>query len=345
MPSKAKQVGKIGGLGTEVRDSLHMLHDPFSDRTNQPKIPDGKINDSLGLSSTNVFELSAATTEVHMLLYAGCNSCLIAQNVEQQDALRNYYVPKISSSGESLIWIGADTTIPSVNDFTVASNQEYGMWRTVSTGLQLKLLNPAEEDDGWWEAVRISPDETATYWEMSTFENGLGAADRTNAGCLVPYGILNQYVGKPLSNDNTYSTGLLRDLHEVQFELHGRKDYHDFKLRRNGVRLEGGVYEVDTTANVANFTSAEDDVHELIQNFADESMDMIYLRFHTRAPATDVNPSRFHTHIVNNQEVHYPTGTVENRFHSKCTSVGAGTMSIHFQGRRSQQNAATFVNP
>ncbi|UNI72635.1 MAG: capsid protein [Avonheates virus SG_479] len=331
---------------TELRSQLEVLHDPFSDATAQPKIPDGKVNDSLGFTTSKVLEMGNRTssTEIHCLLHAGQNCGMTLQEVDLASGATTYY--NVGFDGSNVCdWsaAGHGTTTP----FTVSSVDKYALWRVVSAGLQLKLLNPTEEDDGWWEAVRVNVAHDSAGWMLHLTD---GATNPATNGCIVPTNILNNFrtSGANLANDSTYSTGLLRDLHRVQFELHGRTDYHDFTHQKGEMAINDGIVLVSklgTSDDQVLFDNGHDDVHEMIDNFVDSSYDMIYLRLHCRANTGTGNQlgSRFHTHLVSNQEIYFPENSRESRFHTKGDSIGPQPMGVHFQGRRAMQNAATLI--
>lgn len=334
MPAK-----KVSEVYKTVSEQLHTVHNPFAGLTSQPKIPDGKVNDSLGFETSTVREIknSAAYDTIHMLMFAGQNAMLIWEG-GNAGLSRNYEIPGFTGSG-SVDW----SKIVDTTGGLVVDPESYGLWRVVSAGMQLKLLNPVEEDDGWWEAIRVSDGMNAAGWRLTTTDN---SSNRAANGTIAPVEYLQRYKAiANMSNDTTYSTGLLRDLHRVQFELHGRMDYHDFTNRRTEMFLPDDSflnYSIITEEGI--FQDGHDDAHELIDNFVDKSYDMVYLRLHCRSnDGEDNRGSRFHMHLCSNQEIYFPQEARENRFHTKGETVGAEMMSIHFQGRRSLNNAATLI--
>lgn len=323
-----------------------MVHDPFSDATKQPKIPDGKVNDSLGLQSTSINEFRNAEDQdtLHMLLFAGSSGCLVVSNSssESQPLVRNHYIPQFRSANR-ILWNQLNGTS---TDVEVFGEEDIALYRTVSTGLQLKLLNAVEEDDGWFEAVRVSQPMNTDDYQLTTTNDNISTAGQATNGIVAPTNLIETLKTWDLADDATYSTGLLRDLHKCQFECHGRLDYHDMIHRRNPCRLEAEAYTYNTAPVTADFTSGHDDPMEMINSYIDPSYDMVYIRLHCRPnPSADatINGSRFHTHVVANHEYYFPTDAAENIYHTKNQTVGAGIMSIHFQGRRAQQNAATMI--
>jgi hypothetical protein len=335
------------GYASNIRDQLHMVHNPFADTTQQPKIPDGKVNSSLGFQTSTIQELSNATGEdtIEILLYAGTNSMYVAKNVAQATlGSRDYFIPNLTGSN-AVNW--GDVNNPPDPSSLVIQNEQYGLWRVVSCGLRLKLLNPSEEDDGWWEAIRMNKENECAQWRLTTTGN---VGSRTANGTVAPVGQLTTaQETDELVNNPTYSTGLLRDLHRVQFELHGKSNYHDFIKRKREIELTStDIDAADTSVNYeVTFNQGADNVYEMADNFVDTSYEMIYIRLHCRSN-TGTAPnlgSRFHVHGISNQEIYFDENERENRFHTKTHTVGASHMSIHFQGRRELLNAATLIMP
>lgn len=336
----------------EVKQQLHMMHNPFSTATSQPKIPDGKTNDSLGFATQVVTEVGNAVNAkvMHLLLYPGMNGGIVCEDVAQSPdggafALdRTYYIPTYDGSN-GLDWTGlTDSTVES----TISNPDNYALWRIVSQGLQLKLLNPTDQDDGWWEAIRLSTAVDNPDYRLTTGNNS--ALNAGDSGCIAPVSIVKgQLSAQNLSNESSYSTGLLRDLHRVQFELHGQKDYHDFIHMRDDLLLDPNSVDNLTlgydTRNDCNGVPGEDSFNDIIKQNIDLSYDMVYIRCYCR-PNTGVSPflgSRLHLNVVSNQEIVFDPIERESRFQTKSHSIGADPTSIHCQGRRADQNAAKLV--
>lgn len=345
-------------VSEKVAADLHMIHNPFADTTTQPKIPDGKVNDSLGFTAQDVFELKNAesttatplTNVVDLLLYPGRYGQLIAFNCEGNLSTRGYRLQQFDQAG-SIGWVSARVADGGASGtptgaVAVTDSEEYGQWRIVSAGLQLKLLNSQEEDDGWWEAIRLTQSENSNEWYLST-SNTTGETPADSDGLIAPIQRASDFRTKDLANDPSYSTGLLRDLHAVQFELHGKTEYHDFIQGVTPMKWTAEE-ELSYTASLAEvrFNSGFDTALDMANTFCDNSYDMIYLRLHCRPNdennATD-NGSRFHVNCITNQEICFDHDSKENRFQTKNESIGEPICGMHFQGRRMLGNAATLI--
>lgn len=339
-----KSKGKMAA--SEIKNQLHVFHNPFADTTSQPKIPDGKCNDSLGFCTQAVQEISNAEGEntMHMLIYAGMNAaCVIDKCAQATRGSRTYYIPHFSGSG-NCDWDDAGHLGTAA--FNVRNSANYGQWRTVSVGAQLKLLNPVDQDDGWWEAIRISPEFNNSEWWLTTTNNS-GVA--STYGTVSPVGLLKSSLSTDsMVNEQTYSTGLIRDLNRVQFECHGKLDHHDFHQNRNEIHIEtGAIASIDNGVEFeTKFNLGFDCVKDIVDQWVDPGYDMIYLRLHCRENtplSTTFLGSRFHLNIQENQEIIYDTFADESRYHTKTYNIGADAASLHGSARRLGQNAAKLA--
>jgi len=219
----------------------------------------------------------------------------------------------------------------------VAAIDLYVYWRCVSQGLRLSLLNPQEEDDGWWEAVRINtPIDSASY----QFHTTDSSKDRTTKGCIVPAVTLESAKVTQLVNERSYVTGLLRDLKDHTFTLNPIKDDHDLKTQVSQRKVSAGHVNAYSSADEALvFDAGVDDITDLIERFTDTSMDMIYIRIHGRAAG---NLSRLHANLVSNQEITFTAGERESRFHTASGDIGSA-MDEHIHAKRGN-NAASNVH-
>jgi hypothetical protein len=340
---------------SNAKQQLEVFHNPFSNATSQPKIPDGKCVRSLGLSHQSVGEVVNREgdnfTVMHMLFYPGMDSGLVVGSCADRIGSRNYKVFGFKDAGGP-DWSEWANPATNGNQQTLP-DLKYAQWRVVSSGLQLSLLNAAEEDDGWWEAVRLTEPIQPRGYKMTTEEN---RTSRGTYGTIAPANYINgsgitgvDLTQRELANEPSYCTGLLRDLKNYQFELHGRLDHHDFRQLRDIYT----VPEVDTT-NVdvvinheAEFIgAASNEVVDVITSFIDHGYDMIYIRLHCRkndAAETASNGSQIHFNLVSNQEVQWRGDQRDARYETITSNVGLGNCSKHATLRRLRGPAAHRV--
>lgn len=322
----------------EVVHSLMAYHDPFYNGTSQPKIHDGAVNDSIGFSTQHVSEIQNETSDTTFgcLLFAGMNTGLVMEKPSGFGNMTARTHLALGFEGSNGIdWAGMSASTGGL----VTQRDNYAKWRVVSTGVQFKLLNPVEQDDGWWEAIRLNRAFLASEYLLSTTDDTDAATNSGDHGCLIPS--VQSMVGNAnIVNDPSYSTGLLRDLKDLQFELHNSNASHEFVRKEETIHLPGeavtSVVETSGTNWLVNFSNGRDEVVDLVNQFIDPNYDMIYIRFHCRPGGT----SRLHTKVVSNQEIVYQNGDRENRFHTKSRNLGQAIIDQHMQARRSLGNAA-----
>jgi len=332
----------MSSSANEITDQLHVYHNPFATHTSQPKIPDGKAIHSIGFSTQFVEQIdnsNAASDDVlHMLLYPGMNSALIVSGTPTQAAAgslgtRAYYVPAFQNSN-GISW---DTLVNPAVDADVTMDDGYAKWRIGSLGLQLKLLNSVEEDDGWWEACRVNEALLAFDWQLSTVGD---STNRATDGCVTPLGLLGKLELREIANEPTYSTGLLRDLNRIQFECHPTGIEHDFQQQKKQVELESGDYLYSSGARQGSLLTESPAVFNLIENFVDFGHDMVYIRLHCRPRSQ--GGSRFHVNCVSNQEIVYDTNDRLARYQTRSHTIGSD-MEAHTLLRRKNGAAASLV--
>lgn len=342
--TKRKSVKKRTPATTEIKRQLQVYHNPFSNATKQPKIPDGKVGESLGFQTQVVRELIAAQGtstkgELTILMFPGMNAGAVVVN----DVAGNlaYVAP-----GNKLNILGYTDSNGLNYDGVAGSggsvvmNDSYANWRIVSQGLRLSLLNPAETDDGWWESARVHiPHDPASF---KLFGNNL-QKDKTN-GVVVPDFLARSLHAGAISlvNENSYRTGTLRDLHKKLFTLHPQKDDHDFvkpriitTLAAGDMFASGGGADEEVT-----FTPGSDNAQELIDSAVDFSFDFVVIKIHGRPSGEE---TRLHANMVCNQEIVFGPDMRESRFHT--TTENAMDMDQHIHGIRQTNGSAHEIPP
>jgi hypothetical protein len=330
----------LNKLTPEVRQ-LAVYHNPFARTTKQPKIPDGKITESLGFQTQAVREFKfapAANGVLDLLLYPGQDAGLIAVGtLDSVNAFSANAAQVVGYTGSSGIdWSGFDGTANGLVTF----KEKYSLWRIVSQGLKLSLLNPAEQDDGWFESIRVVPSMETDQYSLFTKDTGYG--DRVNHGTVCPQELLNQMRTANLVNERSYSTGLLRDLKDMQFNLKGTLDHHDFRQQSENAYL----YQADWTGyDAVNAHLPANDgrpnVADFVNQFIDPGYDMIYIRIHGRSDSN----TRLHVNVVSNQEIFFQNSERENRFHTGTVNIGSSAMSSHIQASKGDGSSANVIIP
>lgn len=270
---------KTSSRGSKSSAQLAVYANPFSTSTTNPKIPDGKAYHSSGLRLQAVREYTVgAGNTYHLLLFPGLNNGLIAAGILDSS---NRYMPYTSH--------GVHAGPP--NDTLQQSGSQIAKWRLVSQAMKITLTNNSDENDGWWEAIRV---------QTSNSSNFVGVTDPSDASVVIigdgePVGDLpGLNVQRQLVENPTYVTGKLRDIHKHLFQLMPQGGDHDFNT------MPGG----------ADYTNSDTAVKFL----TDTNFDAVYVRIHGRGGGS---PTRIMTHVVSNQEVIFDEGATLSRFHSE----------------------------
>jgi hypothetical protein len=327
-------------INQAARRQLALYHNPFSKATGQPKIPDGKAGSSLGLKSQQIKELNNSTsfTTLHCLLFPGCGAGLAVYGVDEggPSAVTNQWLMGYNDHGN----VNINDLTGKVNgdsaSFTTGDN--FPKWRVVSQGLMCKLVNPAEEDDGWWEAVRLTEENDPQNYSLLVKENDTDNAEAAigpNPLYLATLAVTN------MVDQKSYTTGRLKDIHKAQFNLHALGEEHDFVDRFNRTTGVVGTDFSAISSSRTNLTGGSGVARDIYRSEFDNGMDCVYLRIHCRqntGSGTQLG-SRVVFHLVGNQEVVYGLNQKESKYHTETHEIGQ-QMDMHTQAMRADTAAS-----
>jgi len=271
---------------THGSKSLAVYFNPWSTSTTNPKIPDGKSYHSSGIRLQAVKEVTqdAGATQIAMLLFPGLSNGFLATGTVKSFADGFCESAQYSNHGG----LGA------TNQQDIAT--EIARWRLVSQGMKVTLTNNSDENDGWWEAIRVNVNTTeflsnptnAEGWQMR--DDGAGSFHVGAQNLFLPSVSLDNLVEHP-----TYVSGKLRDIHRHNFQLMPQGQDHDFtQLPRD---LANDLYSRLVDSN---------------------NYDAILVIIHGRGGTT---PTRCMAHVVSNQELVYQESSAMKRYHSESDVV------------------------
>lgn len=325
-------------LSNEHRQ-LAVYHNPFSVATAQPKIPDGKVTESLGFKTQAVKEFTnipGGDGIMHVLLYPGQDAAIAITGDAESDSaftLNKYNVLGFTGSN-GLDWTSVGATGGKANKI-----DNYAFWRVCSVGLKLSLLNPDEENDGWWESVRVTEPREPSLYRLHTKDV---TADKTK-GTLAPLQLLENLKSANIVNEKSYATGLLRGIENKMFSLNPVRDFHDFRDQMKVYDLNSdtvGTY--DSLNESLNLLEGQDEGQMLVNQIIDPGLDFIYVRIHGR---TTVPATRVHLNVVSNQEITFGNDERESRFQTRSGNVGPQTISEHAHVKKATNNSAHHMVP
>lgn len=238
--------------------------DPFDGSITQPKILDGSVTRSSGLK----FRVTG-------------NLTLDATGAENMVAL----IPGLSNG---LCWVTGPTghltstpaAFPTHLD-TTTNRANLRKARLVSSAVKFSLLNSSDDNEGYWEAIRVQLDP------MNLTD---GAAP---TGEDYKVNVQRNYTN--FSNYNTFQTGRLRDLHRFLFKLNSVAPDHPF---------------VDILPSGTSPTADQ---------CIDKQFDAVIIRFFGRIDA--VTPTMIQYDFISNQEIVYKDDTVMARLATMNTMV------------------------
>lgn len=255
------------------------MRNPFSTATTTPKVGDGKIGYSVGSREGIAVQVSDPNGEICFILSPGLNSSLQAITNNKQgetpdiEYFDNTLDQQLSNTGKKL---------PSNPD----------RYRLVSAGVRLTCINNSENNNGWFEAIRVpmsystdaptAKDDTDIDLVGSTFDVITGNVGNmvVNPDCESKLRISRSWAIHP-----SYVTGKLRNLEK-----------HLFYLQPTGDR--DVVLNLDATTQF------------------DKSFDVVMIRIHAAASTDATQQLTVMAHCVSNWELNFDANNPRSRYHS-----------------------------
>lgn len=302
---KRKSYGKSKFGGGEKAAQLAIMRNPFSLATACPKIPDGRASMSVGHKMQNVQEIAEALDgPLYITLYPGISSGVQWQTGSALTNGRLGYAYGHGLWAEGYTNVGATTT----QGICTQVNDQIVDWRIVSQGLKLCLTNNSDQNDGWFEAVRLRVAHDPSHFYFV----GSNPPTATTSNYVAPKVEANpdtSFLGSAPSTwveNATYRTGKLRDIHKTAFILKPEASKHEFQHLEQTYLIE--------SAGVPTSNGYD----KLLIDNLDQTYDIIVIRIHGLAGGAGTTATRILMHLVTNQELIYDQSSGLSRFHTKC---------------------------
>lgn len=250
---------------------METLINPFSTVLKSPKILDGEIKNTAALKVRATGEIICSTTaNTNIILFPGLTNvicyCVIPTGAENDDPAT---IDKTNVVVNGTIF---KNHLSTTNDRSVVR-----VARLTGAGVRFFLTNSAEEDDGYWEAGRLTSHQNISDFFTKTDGSG-------NLGCGIHKVLATDF---DLANNNTYQFGQLRDIHKYVFKLNSEDTEHKYSP------VSGLNTFVDNTSNTA---------------LADlDQWDMVFIKIRGRRNISSPSVLRFDS--VANQELVYAENT------------------------------------
>lgn len=314
-PARKRRTNVVNASGTK---HLSVRMNPFSQATQQPKIPDGKLTSSLSRRLNSVFELKNGSGSIgpdimHLFYAPTLGVPLVAINSAEGVQLRSgsAYDPSFhgftgQTIGCNVVTSAAPTTpiypLSAGADHKLLNTGGFSKWRVVSQGLHLDLVNNQEENDGWFEACRFNWGRGNDQLCITPLDGG-----KTSTACGVApaHQVYSQHGSMSMVEQPGYAKGALRDIGKYQFNLHPQSVDHEAIDISPAIQLTDPA-DIDTDTNAATLSLVEGQTNasQIKEQYVDTNMDWLYIRLHCRPNNTgNTLGSRFMCHMSQNLEM------------------------------------------
>jgi hypothetical protein len=198
-------------------------------------------------------------------------------------------------------------------------------FRVVSSGMRLTAINNAEANNGWFEAIRITPSyEPSEFLTYKTSDGDGTTAKITYAFAPDPLEFMSGVMSSTSNwaNYPGYVTGKLRDIGKHMFYLQTVGD-RSFKLLDQDFEVKGGSMTADFTRNVVQLRDSPGPMQSY-----DTSFDCVLVRIHSLPATTIANQTQVHCHTVINYEAMYDPVSPLSRFQSTTVSAASAVAAV-----------------
>lgn len=186
---------------------METLINPFSVVLKFPKLLDGEIKNTAAIKLRSTGEIVCSDTlATNIILFPGLTNVLCYCTVP--DGSDQTLTPNVNL-------IETEGTIFKRHLSTPADRMNVRLARLTGAGVRFFLTNSAEEDEGYWEACRLT-----NHSDVSFVTDGAN-----NTAAVIAKALATDF---DLANTPTYQFGQLRDMHKWVFKLNSEDNDHKF---------------------------------------------------------------------------------------------------------------------
>ena len=240
---------------------IHQLYNPFSVHNNAPKWPDGLADFSIGRKQQ--FASQIFGSDLLICLFAGSSNHCMAftwdENRDRSVLLANHRTsqdfefennPPFDPDAGSGPAEGLVQPIGWSEDVN-GRNIRFDNWRGVSYALHVNCCNNDEDNDGWWEAIRVQrntfrhrfgliidrnrqperPGQQAFYTETGYLKHYVPETFVGDA-CPAYMTVQEWYSARNWALNPSYQTGKLKNIQKVMFRLNQTQTLNEFQKMR-----------------------------------------------------------------------------------------------------------------
>jgi hypothetical protein len=246
---------------------METLINPFSTTLKSPKLLDGEIKNTAAIKLRATGEIvCSATVNTNIILFPGLTNVICYCN--QPTGLDNTANPDTTN-------VLIDGAVFKKHLSTVNDRAAVRVARLSGAGARFFLTNSAEEDDGYWEACRLTNHHAVSDFFFKNDNAG-------NLGAGVVKALSTDF---DLANNVTYQFGQLRDIHKYVFKLNSEDNDHKYSAVSGiNTAVDLGLNNADALADI-------------------DQWDMVFIKVRGRRNALSPSVLRFDT--VANTELVY----------------------------------------
>lgn len=311
-----KPVRKNNTAGAHSKH-FSVIANPFSKATQQPQIPDGRMLESLPRRCQIVTEVKNNITvgddPTYILLAPSLGLAFCAYQDTNVPGNLDTSVYSLQNRGVTLRKDTANSKFSNYNDIA--------KWRIVSQGINLKLNNVEDENDGWYEACRFNHDWVPSELTIRGGDNAAApiAQDEDVVLCPASSTFIDtgsiKVIGDNMVEQRGYESGLLKNIHKRMFQLHNNTS----AIRPRDLQATY-AYGAEVTFNATDSQAAMTDVAEnrqLVDAMWHNDYDCVLIKLYSRknTGAAGQTGSSLIVNAIQNLEIGYSPTSDLSTYH------------------------------
>jgi hypothetical protein len=245
----------------------------------QPRIADGAANKSISSSyrTTNAVTITAGNIG-HFMFVPGLKTGLFwTDGVPTGANMNRADYNNGSDITFSIPGWASNPGVPTAREIDAATN--IAKYRLVSQGLRLTCIDNDQNNDGFYEAVRVNRPRNALDWTIEGLTanmNDVYLEPIVSAGLGLP-----DLVSSSITDDDSYMCGSIKSLANKQFNLKPTKDEVRFKnFRERCLATFQETIPAVPHSHIYAVNEGDDDIFAVWENMMDLEYDILYIRIH-----------------------------------------------------------------